>query len=190
MSIERVLSNRERNKISVFSSLLFIFTSVSPLSVSPYIELLNATQSSTLEKTDVIYLNNSRQITSSVNLGESVEEGFEIYLTECLADSSDEILCRFVVRNTRDMRSLGIRPQNSRVIDSNGDEFFGSHARFGSDSVSSRCRCAADVNMPKNIRIRGDVRFEVGSGSNQIVYIQLDFSEFSIDFTFIEELAL
>lgn len=121
------------------------------------------------------------------NLGQTAQGGFEIYLTECLPQPANSITCHFVARNTQDMRELEFRPQSSRMIDGSGTEVMGSYGRFGSDSIGSGCYCTADVSMPKNVRVNGEVTFETNPSNDQISYMQIDFIDFMVDFTFIEE---
>ena len=144
----------------------------------------------TKEKIHKTFFNVSlKQSSRSENLGERVEEGFEIYLTECSAESTTEIACGLVVRNTRDMRTLGVTPHSSRIIDSGGNEFFGSYAQFGNDTASGRGH-SARVKMPKNVKINGRIKFAADIADNNIVYIELKFTDFVIDFTFLEEAPL
>lgn len=146
--------------------------------------LLSINHPSTEDQPHRRFQNAYLQIENLKNLGQTAQGGFEIYLTECLPQPANSITCNFVVRNTQEMRELQFKPLSSRMIDSSGTEVMGSYGRFGSDFV--RCYCTADVNMPKNVRVNGEVTFETNPANDQISYIQMDFVDFMVDFAFIE----
>lgn len=120
------------------------------------------------------------------NLGQAAQGGFEIYLTECLPQPANAITCEFVVRNTQDMKELKFRPRSSRMIDSSGTEVMGSSGRFGSEFRGGNCYCTADVDMPKDVRVNGEVTFETNPANDEISYVQMDFIDFMVEFVFLE----
>ena len=148
--------------------------------------LANTNYSSIQEQPDRVFRNVRLRAKNSKNLGQTAQGGFEIYLTECLSQPANSITCNFVVRNTQDMRELKFRPRSSRMIDGSGTEVMGSYGRFGSESRGPNCYCTADVNMPKNVRVNGEVTFQTNPANDQISYIQMDFIDFMVDFVFIE----
>ena len=114
--------------------------------------------------------------------------GFDFEFIGCEAISTDEFTCSFIVVNNQEPRTLQLFTKQSKIVDGEANEFYGSLARLGAangkfDSLMGQM--GAMNKLPTHVPVKGEVLFRnVPSGTTtKINYIEFNFSQFKVWFT-------
>lgn len=115
--------------------------------------------------------------------------GYDFEFTGCQYPSTDELICSFIVVNNQQPRNLQLFTRQSKIIDSEANEFIGALARLGSANGSfdpMMGSMGAMYELPTNVPIKGEVLFRnipSGTAATNINYVEFNFSQFKIWFT-------
>jgi hypothetical protein len=103
-------------------------------------------------------------------------EGFSFKFRGCERQSADVMVCNFLVENSKGRRRLRLLDDDTRIIDSAGDEL-----RATSMSLASKEGGNIHNELPTDIPIKGTAVFE-GSIGTDIRLFEIDAHRFTVEF--------
>ena len=168
---------------------LNIFLSATTLAslsfIIPTLNLHEANNSSEANFSNIVRNQNNLMAQQQENIVSA--NGYKFKFTGCQAYSVDELSCTFLVSNARQLRTLQLFAQRSKIIDQNGDTIAGSLAILGEAPPFCQMVCVMgdSEKLPTRVPIKGEVIFKSPTAGKNILsnYIEFDFNRFKVSFT-------